>query len=234
VVILGFLVLFLIIPRIRKRLPLFWFAGITTYLVALIVFYSSATIAANRWAGSWSDIWNDWISGYSARVQFFVDHGMPNPWTQEWVKEAGPRTYLLFLINHPGFMVTEFIGRLSDAFSENLQPFYFTYATLNRKMLLAIGDIFHPLSSTAFLFPILNGVLLAIAVIKTNLEKNGPWLLFVLWFIVMMYGLYSASFFADSAGLIRHNLGSVLYMRLMVWLFPIILVEIVSGKQSNN
>lgn len=234
VILMVFFVPLFIIPRVRKRIPVYWFAGIIAYLVALMVLYSSATLAANRWVWAWTDIWNHWITGYAAREKFFIDRGMPDPWTAEWVKEAGPRTYLLFLLNHPGFMVTELLGRLSDAFSENLQPFYFTYPTLNRKMLLAVGDLFHPLSSVAFLFPLICGIMVIVSVIKNLLEKNISWLLFVLWLVGMIYGLYLASFFGDSGGLIRHTLGAVVYMRMMIWLLPIILVEMVSARQNVN
>jgi len=234
IITISFFILFLIIPRIRKQIPVYWFAGITSYLVGLMVLYSSGTLAANRWVWGWTDIWNHWMTGYPAREQFFTDRGMPDPWTPEWVNAAGPRTYLLFLVNHPGFMVTELLGRLSDAFSENMQPFFFTYATLNRKMLLAVGDLFHPLSSMAFLFPLFGGVLVVVSVIKNSIEKNISWLLFVLWLVGMVYGLYLASFFGDSGGLIRHTLGAVVYMRMLIWLLPIILVEIVLSQQITT
>jgi hypothetical protein len=232
-ILLVFLILCLIIPGIRKNIPFYWTLGITSFLVILMVIYSSNTLAANRWVWAWTDIWNHWMTGYPAREKFFYDRGMPYPWTPEWVKEFGPRTYLLFLVNHPGFMVTELFGRLSDAFSENIQPFYFTYQTLNRKMLLAVGDIFHPLSSTAFLFPIIGGVLIAISAIRNLIARNISWLIFVIWLVGMIYGLYFASFFGDSGGLIRHTLGAVLYMRMMIWLLPVILAEIVTYRKNE-
>jgi hypothetical protein len=231
-ILLVFLVLCLIIPGIRKNIPFYWTIGITSFLLFLMVIYSSNTLAANRWVWAWTDIWNHWMTGYPAREKFFYDRGMPYPWTPEWVKEFGPKTYLLFLVNHPGFMVTELFGRLSDAFSENIQPFYFTYQTLNRKMLLAVGDLFHPLSSTAFLFPIIGGVLIAISALRNLIARNISWLIFVIWLVGMIYGLYLASFFGDSGGLIRHTLGAVVYMRMMIWLFPVILAEIVSSRQT--
>jgi hypothetical protein len=230
-ILIMFLVILLVIPKLRKQIPFFVICGITVLLVALMAFYSLTTLSANRWVGAWNDIWNHWMTGYPAREKFFVDHGMPDPWTAEWVKAAGPSTYLLFLFEHPGFMVTELLGRLSDAFSENIQPFFFTYPTLNRKMLLAVGDLFHPLSSISFIFPIFGGVLVVISVLKNFIKNNIAWLLFVLWLIGMIYGLYLASFFGDSGGLIRHTLGAVVYMRMMIWLLPIIIAEIVTQKK---
>jgi hypothetical protein len=86
----------------------------------------------------------------------------------------------------------------------------------------------HPLSSTAFFFPLLGVILTAISTFarKNHPGKSLPWFLFVLWMVGMVYCQFFASFFGDSAGLIRHTLGAVLFMRMMVWLIPIILVEI--------
>lgn len=231
-IIAFFLILFLAIPRIRKQIPVKWVAGLTFWIIFLSWWYFSNTLDANRWVYGWTDIFYDWIRGYPARFKFFTDHGMPEDWTREWVKESGSKTYLLFLLNHPGFMITEFMGRLSDAFSENVQPFYFVYQTLERKMALSIGDIFHPLSSTAFGLPIVSGLLVMTATIKTFISENRPWFWFILWSMAMIYGLYVATFFADSAGLIRHTLGSVAFMRLYVWLFPIILAEIATNRNK--
>jgi hypothetical protein len=234
IILVVFFVFFLIFPIIRKQIPFYWVLGLAIWTAFLAYWYSTTTFAANRWVWGWFDIYNHWISGFPARLKFFTDHGMPRPWTEEWVKESGSKTYILFLINHPGFMVTELVGRLSDAFSENLQPFFYTYPTLIRQMVLAVGDIFHPLSSVAFIFPLFNGILIIITAIRNSFTENKSWFWFTLWIISMIYGLFMASFFGDSGGLIRHTLGAVVFMRLMVWLFPIILAEIISTKSVKN
>ncbi len=233
IIIVVFFGIFLIIPKIRKEIPIFWVVGLTIWAAFLFSWYFTTALAANRWSGSWTDIHNHWIAGYPAREKFFTDHGMPSSYTDEWVRESGSKTYLLFLINHPGFMVTELLGRLSDAFSENVQPFFYTYPTLIRKMVLAVGEIFHPLSSSAFFFPIFSGLLIIISSIRNSLENNKSWFWFVLWLVSMIYGLYLASFFGDSGGLIRHTLGAVVYLRFMIWLFPIILAEIICNKRET-
>lgn len=234
IILVVFFLVFLLVPGIRRQIPVFWTAVIGIWILLLYGWYSYTTSAANRWAWGWFDIYNHWISLVPARKQFFLDRGMPDPWTDEWVKQSGTKTYFLFLASHPGFMVTELLGRLSDAFSENVQPFFFTYPTLFRNMVLAIGDIFHPLSSTAFFFPLFSGILIIIAAIKKSLTQSKHWFWLVLWLLAMVYGQYAASFFGDSGGLIRHTLGAVLYMRLMIWLLPIVLAEIVSNSINQR
>jgi hypothetical protein len=231
-ILVVFFLIFLLVPGIRKQIPVLWMVIIGVWILALYGWYTFTTSAANRWAWGWFDIYNHWISLVPARKQFFLDRGMPDPWTDEWVKQSGTKTYFVFLVSHPGFMVTELLGRLSDAFSENIQPFFFTYPTLFRNMVLAVGDIFHPLSSSAFFFPLFGGVLIIISTIKKSLAQNQHWFWLVLWLLAMIYGQYAASFYGDSGGLIRHTLGAVLYMRLMVWLFPIVLAEMVSSVKT--
>lgn len=234
IILVVFFLIFLLVPGIRRQIPVFWTAAIGLWILLLYGWYSYTTSAANRWAWGWFDIYNHWISLVPARKQFFLDRGMPDPWTDEWVKQSGTKTYFLFLASHPGFMVTELLGRLSDAFSENVQPFFFTYPTLFRNMVLAVGDIFHPLSSSAFFFPLFSGILIIIAAIKKSLTQSKHWFWLVLWLLAMVYGQYAASFFGDSGGLIRHTLGAVLYMRLMIWLLPIVLAEMVINANGSR
>jgi hypothetical protein len=231
IIILVFLLAFLIIPVIRRNIPVWWVVGLTVWVGFLAYWYSTTTFAANRWAWGWFDIYNDWVDNFPGRKQYFQQvWGMPIPWTNEWVQTTGSKAYLSFLFNNPGFMVTEFMGRLSDAFSENLQPYFFTGSSVIRKLVLEVGDIFHPMSSVSFFFPLFSGLLITITSIRNSINKNKAWLIFSLWLMAMIYGLYTAAFFGDSAGLIRHTLGAVVYMRCMIWLFPLILAEIVCQK----
>jgi hypothetical protein len=99
-------------------------------------------------------------------------------------------------------------------------------------MVLAVGDLFHPLSSTAFFFPIFSGILVIIAALRNSFSQNKHWFWLILWLISMVYGQYAASFYGDSGGLIRHTLGAVVYMRMMIWLLPVILAEIITAKKG--
>lgn len=233
IIVVIFLLAFLIIPGIRKNIPLGWMIALTVWVIFLSYWYSTTTFAANRWRWGWFDIYNDWVSGYPERIEFFKAWGMPEPWTDEWVYESGSKAYLSFLINNPEFMITEFFGRLSNAFSENLQPYFFTNASTLRKIVIAIGDVFHPYSSVAFFFPLFSGLLIVIASIRNSIKQNAAWIVFCLWLIAMIYSLFMAAFFGDSAGLIRHTLGAVVYMRFMIWLLPVILAEIVCQNRSE-
>lgn len=234
IIMVVFFAAFFLIPQIRKNIPVFWIAGLAIWICFLSYWYSTTTFAANRWRWGWLDIYNDWVSPYKNRIAFFESWGMPTPWTDEWVKESGSKAYLSFLVHNPGFMISELLGRLSDAFSENIQPYFFTPMTHMRKMVIAIGEIFHPYSSVAFALPIFTGVLVVISSIRNSIKKNIAWFFFVLWFLAMTYGLYLAAFYGDSAGLIRHTLGAVVNMRFMIWLLPIILAEIICASQPEN
>lgn len=234
IIMVVFFAAFFLIPQIRKNIPIYWIAGLAVWTAFLAYWYSTTTFAANRWTWGWFDIYNDWVNPYKDRVKFFQSWGMPIPWTDEWVKESGSKAYLSFLFNNPGFMISELLGRLSDAFSENVQPYFFTQPTHLRKMAIAVGEIFHPYSSVAFVFPLFAGLLVVISSIRNSIKENSSWFIFVLWFLAMSYGLYLAAFYGDSAGLIRHTLGAVVNMRFMIWLLPIILAEIVCTKLSEK
>lgn len=221
---------FLIVPKLRRQMPVPWLISMVILLIGSIALYSYGTSNANRFVWSWNNIWNHWMAGSQSRINFFTSQGMPDPWTKEWASTYGAQTYFKFLISHPGFIVSELLIRLSDVFSENMQPYYFTYLSIYRKMVLAINDIFHPLSSFVFAFPLVGLLLVGMKTFLSKLikGKNLPWFIFLLWFCGSVYIIFLASFFGDGAGVIRHTIGAVAFLRLLVWLIPIILFEVSS------
>lgn len=224
------LLTFLIVPKLRSQIPVPWLISMVILLIGSIALYSYVTSNANRFVWSWNNIWNHWMAGSQSRINFFTSQGMPDPWTKEWASTYGAQTYIKFLISHPGFIVSELLIRLSDVFSENMQPYFFTYLSIYRKMILAINDIFHPLSSFVFAFPLLGLLLVGMKTFlsKLDLGRNLPWFIFLVWFCGSVYTIFLASFFGDGAGVIRHTIGAVAFFRLLVWLIPIILLEVSS------
>lgn len=220
-----FVAILLLFPRIRKQLPVWPFVGLGTILLGIFVIYAISASQSGRWMGSWDDLYYGYIAPYPEHMQFFYDHGMPQTNVREWATINGAKTYLEMLMIFPRFTVDMFIYQMEDVFSENIQPFFYTFPSTGYRTLVALGNMFHPLSSLTFPFALLAGVLVIIKAFTDRTKEKLAWGWMTIWMLLMAYCYYGFGFFGDSAGIIRHLLGAVMPMRLMVWLFPIVLAD---------
>jgi hypothetical protein len=224
-IVVGILLALIIIPATRKRLPLGLFGGTAVVLLVLFLIFAAAASQSGRWLGSWDGLYNGYIAPYKTHLQFFHDHGMPETTSEArvWAAENGAKTYLLMLLKFPRFAVNTFLFLMQPVFSENIQPFFFTVPTSGYRNLVALGNIFHPLSSAPFLLSLITGVLVAAAAFNRQKTEKTTWAWMAIWMLVLVFCYYGLAFFADAAGIIRHLQGASMPMRLMIWLFPLVL-----------
>ncbi len=219
-------VILLVIPNIRKRIPVVPFIGVSVLLLGLFVVYALAANQSGRWMGSWISVYNDFIEPYPTHLQYFYERGMPADSDKtDWVMQYGARTYLGMMISNPEFMVKTFIFWMEDVFSENIQPFFYTPPTDAYQWMVSFGNMLHPISSVPFPLTLLTGIFVIIKAFsgENHNDQTFGWMTILL--LLNVYGLYGFSFFGDSGGLVRHLLGAVMPMRLMMWLFPIVLAD---------
>lgn len=227
-----FFLILIAIPRVRSQIPVKIIVPITVVFFGLFLLYAVAAGQSGRWLGSWDGLYNGYVAPYNDHYQFFLDHGMPETNTREWAAENGAKTYLLMLLNFPRFTMNMFIFRMQDAFSENLQPFFYSAQTTGYRTMTALGDIFHPLSSAPFLLALIGGILV-ISVSITNKNKVfRVWGWMAVWILLLVYGFWGFAFFGDAAGLVRHLQGASMPMRLLIWLFPLILTDYALKKDA--
>jgi hypothetical protein len=221
------------IPRLRKQLPLRLFGGVGAVLLIIFLVYASAASQSGRWLGSWDDLYYGYIKPYPDHVEFFEAYGKPETNVREWAAENGAKTYLLMLFHFPRFTLNIFIFQLQDVFSENLQPFFFTSPTTGYRTLVALSNIFHPLSSVVFLLSLLSGILVACTSFSLRKTEKLVWGWTSLWMLLLVFGYFGFAFYGDSAGLIRHLQGATMPIRLMVWMFPIVLADFSLGNSGG-
>jgi len=231
-----FFIALMLIPAFRKRIPIRLIAATTAVLLVLFVLYAAAASESGRWMGSWDGLYNGYIAIYRTHNQFFIDHGMPTGDYQEtrsWAAQNGARTYLLMLLNYPRFAINTFLVLMQDVFAENIQPFFFTVPTSGYRNMVALGNIFHPLSSAAFLVSLLTGILVAAVSFRRRNTGRKIWGWMAVWMLLLVFCYYGLAFFADAAGIIRHCQGATMPMRLMTWLFPIVLADYSLGDWNR-
>lgn len=177
------------------------------------------------------------ILPHPARVEFMQERGMPAPGSpgyDEWFKENSKRSYLEFLISHPGFTITLLIRDVLGAFPENMQPYFKAPDLPLRRALIPLGDALHPESSTPlFISMILLAGMWAVA-LKQKIGAGRPWLWLATWMFLFASMNISVVILGDAAGLTRHALLATSIYRLCMWIFPLILIDLLLSHEPDR
>jgi hypothetical protein len=167
--------------------------------------------------------------GFLSDQRFFdIDYFMA------WMNQRGTRSYMEFILLRPGWAWQSFAGHMEAVFSENRQVFFIPNSDLTPDWLVDLGDLLHPRSATVFAAFGLQ--LLALAALSYwNRDAAGYWLtgLLALFFAGEMVMLF-VSILGDSSDIIRHSLGSVMPLRLFVWLLPAFILDAVSRLTARQ
>ena len=183
-----------------------------------------------------------YIWPYPTRVEFFRAYGMPDkeapsyfdsPKYQAWADEHAPKAYAIFLISHPGFVVTTLWNDMEQLTGEYTQPYFFTNEVKNREALLVIGEMVNPDSGVVYLFTLILTLTFMVQALTTRNATLSAWA----WLAVWVYGAAAAtlfiSYFGDTAGLRRHIMPSVEMFRLYIWVFLLPFLDLSLDEKRN-
>jgi hypothetical protein len=174
-------------------------------------------------------IWEVDIMPFPARAQFFTDRGMPaqdSPEFQTWFNDHADTTYMLFLLTHPGYTISNYFEDMNYAFVENMQPYFIIRDLPYRQALIVMGNYFHPVSPAVFLLV----CVLFIPLVAGTLTKNQPdaplWLWLTTWPFFTASATLFLSIFGVPLGLHRHGLSSTVTFRLLLWCLLFIMIDL--------
>jgi hypothetical protein len=237
---------------ILLSLPLFFFKKFRTSkplyiaLAVLTVFflvgYASARDSLRATRYPLMNSLDAYIWPHPARVEFFRAYGMPDkeapsyfdsPNYQAWADENAPKAYALFLISHPGFIVTTLWNDMEQLTSDYAQPYFFTDDVKNRDVMLVVGEMVNPDSGVVYLLTL---ILVFTFIVQAYSARNATLSAWA-WLAVWFYGIAAAtlfiSYFGDTAGLRRHIMPSVEMFRLHLWLFVLPFLDLsLTQKES--
>jgi len=171
---------------------------------------------------------DEYIWPYPSRVEFFKEFGMPEkdhpdykqaPIYQAWADKNATKAYALFLVSHPGFVITTLWANMDLLIEDYTQPYFLTEEIKNRDFLLVVGETVNPESGVIYLLTLVITIILVIYLLFNRTETFSTWA----WLGIWMYGIAIAtlliSYFGDTAGLRRHIMPSVELVRLHFWVF---------------
>jgi hypothetical protein len=162
-----------------------------------------------------------YIWPYPQRVEYFKGFEMPDradPEYQTWADDNATKAFGLFLISHPGFVVSTLWQNMDQFKSNFIQPYYKPNIKY-RETLLTIGEMLHPESGVVFLISLLLLIALVGNAIKYRNEQLLAWGWLAGWFILISAATLFLSFFGDVSGTRRHIMPSMEMFRLFIWIF---------------
>lgn len=184
-----------------------------------------------------------YIWPYPARVEFFKEYGMPEkdnpdyrqaPTYLAWADEHATKAYAMFLVSHPGFVITTLWANIDLLIDDYTQPYFFTDEVKNRDFLLVVGEMVNPESGSVYVLTLLLTITLFIQAVTQRTHTLSAWAWLALW----VYGVAAAtlfiSYFGDTAGLRRHIMPSVEIIRLFLWVFLLPFLDLSLNEKSQE
>lgn len=226
--------------KFRTAKPLYIALAVLTLF--FVVGYASARDSHRATRYPLMNSLDAYIWPYPARVEFFRAYGMPDkdapsyfdsPNYQAWADDNAPKAYAIFLISHPGFIVTTLWNDIDLLTSDYAQPYFFTDDVENRDVLLVIGEMVNPDSGVVYLLTLILVLTFVAQALTTRNATLSAWAWLAVWFYGIAAGTLFISYFGDTAGLRRHIMPSIEMFRLHLWLFVLPFLDLSLTKKEN-
>ncbi|MCQ3938010.1 MAG: hypothetical protein DPW18_13305 [Chloroflexi bacterium] len=177
-----------------------------------------------------------YIWPHPARVEYFRRFGMPERDAanyQEWADHNATKAYGMFLVSHPGFVVTTLWGNLDQLSGDFSQPYFFTPEVKNRELLLTIGQLVHPETAAVYLLTLLLAGAFTVHAVQRRTPALSAWAWMAAWFFGIAAVTLLLSFFGDTAGTRRHIMPSAEMFRLFLWVFLMPFLDLSLAKTNS-
>jgi len=256
-ILIGVLAIFLLIctfKRSKTTISKRTFLVVLVWLAILFGLQSATAQASGRWINPFFNNILHRVFPYPQHLAFFESRGMPvtaevlalrgSPgnedkffkvdYLMDWVKANGARTYIDFLISDPTWTLRVFDHGVRTAFDENRQPFFIANADSTPDGLSYLGDLLHPNSTNVIWVVLIELAVFGYITLRSRWgDKLGLFALFAVFFLGELLMLF-VSIEGDALGIVRHALGSVLPMRLSLWLLPPLILDSLNPRQKKK
>ena len=215
-------------------------------LASLFLFHNFTLQQSGRWINPFFNNILHNVLPFPDRVAFFESKGMPitdevwalrnSPGNEDgffqipelmaWTTAHGTSAYVQFLLAYPGWTMEKFFSGVEVSFSENRQPFFFRNEERTTPTISYIGDLLHSRSSSVIWIVLAETLIFGLlAVRKQRSDITALFFMFSALFIGELLMLF-ISIHGDALGIVRHGMGSVIPLRLSLWLLPPFILDL--------
>lgn len=251
-VVIGVLLLASIFHRrVKLRLPrraLLLLAGL---LAVLFIVNSGTAQASVRWINPFFNNLLEHVLSDPEHLAFFEAHGFPataevlalkdSSYTQlkffqidylvDWTKARGSSTYIQFIATHPAWAWQTIFFGSQLSFAENNQPFFIHNEDVTPGWLVYAGNLLHPKDESIFIIILLEFAVLAYLVARKADPRLVGLAACLAVFFVGELTMLAVSILGDASSVVRHTIGSLIPIRLTVWLLPPFILDAAAHKK---
>lgn len=224
--------------RLKLALPARLLAGLLILLAALFYVQNHTAQLSGRWINPFFNNLLAHVFPVSEHLAFFEQRGLPttdevlalrnSPFTQlaffdidylvAWTKENGARTFVEFILTHPSWALNTVAEGTLGSYSENTQPFFVRDTETTPDWLVRTGNLFHPTHISSLAIVALGLALIAAFAFTGQDARRKALAACLLVFFAGELAVLAVSILGDAAGIVRHTIGSLVPLRLSVWL----------------
>ena len=216
----------LVVPRLRRQGVLWLAMGVLAGL--FVLGYVSAQASQRATHYPLAHAFEDYILPFPDRAAYFQQFGMPDRTAasyQKWLDDNATRTYGLFLVSHPGFILSSIGQNLYYFRAEFVQQYYEPRGAANRSMVLQLSETLHPESLAVYLLDVLFIAGLWLAGYRKSKPLAWGWAWIATWFFLASGAILFVGFFGDAEAARRHIYPSVEAFRLLLWILLFVYVD---------
>jgi hypothetical protein len=222
-------------------------------LLMLFVVQTRAAQASGRWINPFFNNMLGHVFPNPEYLAFFEERGLPateevlalrdSPFTQlkffdipyllDWTRQHGSSTYVAFIASHPGWAWQTFAAGTALSFTENTQPFFTRDEEVTPTWLVYLGDLLHPKDVSALFVVSAELVLLAYLSARSREPRTRAITLCLAVFCAGEIAMLFVSILGDAAGTVRHTIGSLIPLRLSVWLLLVFIFDAALVRPSQ-
>ncbi len=251
-VIIGFVLLALIVGRkLRIRMPERDLLAVTALLAVLFLVNVRSAQASGRWINPFFNNLLEHVLSDPEHLAFFKARGFPatdevlalkdSPYTQlkffeidyllDWTQTRGTSTYIQFIIAHPGWAWQTLVDGTKASFAENNQPFFTRNEDVTPAWLVYLGDLLHPKDISVLAVVLLEFALLGYLTLRGSDHRLAGVTACLVLFFVGEFVMLSVSILGDASSVVRHTVGSLIPIRLSVWLLPPFILDTLASRK---
>jgi hypothetical protein len=223
----GLIVLGLPFFRSARKRRLIFFA-----LIVLAAIFGLGWVSARQSSRSQIQLQHVYevnILPATKRVEFMKLQGMPEPSSTEfktWFRQHAQSAYIKFLVSHPGYILTSYARDSLAGFQTGIQPYFTNPQQPERETLIAIGEVVHPSNSSPLLMDTLLLLGVWVVTLRKQPESGLAWACLGSWLFLAAHFNMFVSVFGDAYALPRHALPATMMFRMLMWLLPIVLIDL--------
>jgi hypothetical protein len=151
----------------------------------------------------------------------------------DWTVARGSRTFVEFILTHPAWAWQTFYDGTYSSLAENTQPYFVRNPEVTPDWLVYLGDLLHP-RQLSILAVVLAELTLILCLASARGSRRMALAICLFLFFAGEMATLFVSILGDASSIVRHTVGSLIPLRLSIWLLLAFILDFVLPQPSAH